>query len=237
MTATNTWHIDPSADTTLWDTPSGVSLRGTLILLAGRGEHPCIYARLGRRLSSDGYRVHVIKTDTPGSGRDRAAELLASSDPRTPRVIIGSDAGAALALGTGVSGPSGQARPDAIVVAALPLGDAVTGLSDVEARSACPLHRGILADGAHLDAGALARPEILPSPEDIQPLVLAFHGELDPVVAVDDAARWVARLPQGRLVTTSGGLRDAFNDTSHRSVAATLVLFLEDLRAGEPVLK
>ncbi|MCU1517037.1 MAG: lysophospholipase [Pseudarthrobacter sp.] len=237
MTATNT---EALAAATLWDTPSGVTPRGTLVLLAGRGEHPGIYARFGRRLSSDGYRVHVLGPDTAETGHDRAARLLASSDPRTPRVVVGSDSGAALALGRGVSGPSGKARPDAIVVAALPLGSAVTSLPDAEARSACPLHRGILADHANLDAGALARPvsaDSLPAPEDVQPPVLVFHGELDPVVPVDDAARWVSRLPHGRLVTTSGGLRDALNDTSHRSVAATLVLFLEDLRAGHPLLK
>lgn len=237
MTATNT---DVLAEATLWDTPSGITPRGTLILLTGRGENPGVYARFGRRLASDGYRVHVLKTDAPGAGRERTAELLATSDPRTPRVIVGSDAGAALALSTGVSGPSGKARPDAIVVAALPLGAAVTGLSDAEARSACPVHRGILAESSNLEAGALARPispGSLPAPEAVRPPVLAFHGELDPLVPVTDAASWVARLPQGRLVTTSGGLRDAFNDASHRSVAATIVLFLEDLRSGGPLLK
>lgn len=236
MTATDT---DVLAQTPLWDTPAGVTQRGTLILLTGRGEHPGIYARFGRRLSSDGYRVHVLEGGATGT-RDKAAQLLASSDPRAPRVIIGSDAGAALALETGAPGPSGKAMPDAIIIAALPLGPATTALPDAEARSACPVHRGILAENSNLDSGALARPvgpESLPSPESVRPPVLAFHGELDPAVAVEDAAGWVARLPRGRLVVTANGLRDAFNDTSHRSVAATVVLLLEDLRAGGAVLK
>jgi alpha-beta hydrolase superfamily lysophospholipase len=237
---TTTITQDPSTETVLWDTPAGTSPRGNLILLTGRGEQPDVYARFGRRLSSDGYRVHVVTTGPSGNGREKAAELLATSDPGIPRVVLGSDTGAAFALETGATGPKGKARPDAVIIAALPLGTADTALPDAEARSACPIHRNILADTANLESGSLAQPfdpDVLPEPESVQPPVLLFHGELDPAVPVDDAAEWAARLPQGRLIVTADGLRDAFNDKSHRSVAATLVLFLEDLRAGEPLLK
>ncbi|MFE4196673.1 alpha/beta hydrolase [Paenarthrobacter sp. NPDC056912] len=240
MTAVTTHDTEPAIGSAFWETPAGVNPRGTLIVLTGRGEHSGIYARLGRRLSSDGYRVHVVETGSSGQGRERTAELLASSDPRTPRVIVGSDTGAAAALAAGAPGPKGKARPDAIIVAALPLGTAVTALPDAEARSACPVHRGLFSDTANLNPGALAAPLghlDLPVPETVAPPVLVFHGEADPVVPAADAARWAARLPRGRFVETTGGLRDAFNDVSHRSVAATVVLFLEDLRTGGPNLK
>ncbi|MFF1832541.1 alpha/beta hydrolase [Paenarthrobacter sp. NPDC058040] len=225
---------------TSWETPAGVNPRGTLIVLTGRGEHPGIYERFGRRLSSDGYTVHILENGPSGQAPDLAAKLLATADPGNPRVVIGSDTGAVLALQTGAPGPVGKARPDAIVVAALPLGPAVTALPDAEVRSACPVHRARLADTENLDAGTLADDlghHTLPEPETVEPPVLVFHGENDPVVPAADAAAWSFRLPCSRFVTTSGGLRDALNDTSHRSVAATLVLFLEDLRHRGSVLK
>jgi hypothetical protein len=36
----------------------------------------------------------------------------------------------------------------------------------------------------------------------------------------------------GRLVTIAGGRHDVLNDVTHRTVAATIVLFLERLRLG-----
>src|SRR5207248_344502 len=38
--------------------PEGTS-RGTVVVLTGRGEHPGVYARLGRRLAFDGWTVAV----------------------------------------------------------------------------------------------------------------------------------------------------------------------------------
>jgi alpha-beta hydrolase superfamily lysophospholipase len=259
---TSTGARPATTDTAFFDVAAGATARGTLVLLAGRGEHPGVYSRFGRRIASDGYRVHIVS----GSGNDPeaagslAAGLLAGADPARPRVLAGSDTGAALALRAGtvggadieagigraepVAGTSrrraGAVLPDAVVVAALPLGPAVTSLADRETRSACPLHNAVLADAANLDAGALGtavEPSLLPEPEEVGVPVLAFHGEADAVVPVDDAVEWADRLPRGRLVVGADGLRDVFNDKIHRSVAATIVLFLEELGAGGPVLR
>jgi hypothetical protein len=40
------------------------------------------------------------------------------------------------------------------------------------------------------------------------------------------------RLPSGELVSIAGGRHDALNDQTHRTAAATVVLFLERLRLG-----
>src|SRR5579871_379262 len=43
-----------------WPEPPGIAPRGTLIVIPGRGEQPGVYERFGRRISADGYRVHVV---------------------------------------------------------------------------------------------------------------------------------------------------------------------------------
>ncbi|MYV54557.1 lysophospholipase, partial [Streptomyces sp. SID3212] len=54
-----------------WHPPEGIAPRGTLFVLPGRGEHPLVYERFGRRLAADGYRVHALPT-TPA---DRAEDV------------------------------------------------------------------------------------------------------------------------------------------------------------------
>ena len=49
----------------------------------------------------------------------------------------------------------------------------------------------------------------------------------------DPAAPTLTAVPAVEVVETVDGLHDAFNDQSHRSVAATIVLWLERLRAGD----
>jgi hypothetical protein len=41
-----------------------------------------------------------------------------------------------------------------------------------------------------------------------------------------------ATAPRAELVSIAGGRHDAFNDIMHRTVAATVILFLERLRNG-----
>jgi alpha-beta hydrolase superfamily lysophospholipase len=107
---------------------------------------------------------------------------------------------------------------------------------ELDARTTCPTHRGRLA-GAALRRGALAEPvpagwlaaadlSRVPVP------VLALHGVDDPVSAVDAARGRYAGAPRTELVTVRGARHDVLNDQTHRSVAATIVLFLERLRAG-----
>ena len=44
-------------DVRRWDVPAPVQPRGVLVVVPGRGEHPGVYERFGRRISSDGYLV------------------------------------------------------------------------------------------------------------------------------------------------------------------------------------
>ena len=60
--------------------------------------------------------------------------------------------------------------------------------------------------------------------------VLALHGADDTVSPLDAARRAYAGLPGGRFVSLAGTRHDVLNDTSHRTAAATVVLFLERLR-------
>ena len=62
--------------------------------------------------------------------------------------------------------------------------------------------------------------------------VLLLHGEADPVSPVAEARRLASALPRAVLATVADGRHDALNDISHRSVAATVVQWLERLRSG-----
>jgi pimeloyl-ACP methyl ester carboxylesterase len=64
--------------------------------------------------------------------------------------------------------------------------------------------------------------------------VLGLHGEDDVISPLAEAGV----LYPGTLVTIAGGRHDVLNDVTHRTVAATVVLFLERLRlgAGLPVI-
>jgi alpha-beta hydrolase superfamily lysophospholipase len=65
--------------------------------------------------------------------------------------------------------------------------------------------------------------------------VLALHGDADAVSPYAAARAALSAVPDVVLVTLAGGRHDAFNDRSHRTAAAHVVLFLEDLRAGAAV--
>jgi hypothetical protein len=60
------------------------------------------------------------------------------------------------------------------------------------------------------------------------------HGGADPVSPLPEVAHALRTVPDLELVETVDGLHDALNDQSHRSVAATIVLWLERLRGGDP---
>ena len=94
--------------------PATVRVRGTLALVAGSGESPRVYERFGRRISFDGYVVGVFEASAAAD----AARWLASQES-APRVLAGSDAGAAAVLAIA----SGGASADGVVVADfLPVG-------------------------------------------------------------------------------------------------------------------
>lgn len=205
----------------LWTPPARV--RGTLAVVTGRGERAAVYERFGRRLSADGYTVAVFDTDA-----EDAASWLAAQDD-APRVLVGSDAGASSVLRVLAQG----ADADAAIVAGV-LVDSESALPSDGQRTACPLHLGVLAAETSSDDARATEP--LPAPADLAAIavpVLAVHGGGDPVTPVAEAVRALRAVPDLELVETVDGLHDALNDQSHRSVAASVVLWLERLRSGD----
>lgn len=205
----------------VWTPPARV--RGTLAVVTGRGERAAVYERFGRRLSTDGYTVGVFEEDVEAA----TGWLAASADG--PRVLVGSDAGASAVLRELTQG----AAVDAAIVAGL-LVDAKGALPADEERTACPLHLGVLASEASGSPRQEAEP--LPASADLAAIavpILAVHGGDDPVSPFAEAAAVLRTLPDVELVETVAGLHDALNDQSHRSVAASIVLWLERLRGGD----
>ncbi|GAB2573080.1 alpha/beta hydrolase [Microlunatus antarcticus] len=238
MSTTTLADVRPDAvtelDTVEWREPAGLNPRGTLVVLGGRGEPPEVYARFAARLSADAYRVVVVSTADPAgpAARTEITALLADPALVAPVVLVGSDTGARLALdlvGTA------DARPAALVLAGLPVGGPAAGASwptdEIGARTACPTHQGVMRQSSR---GSLADRPVLPRLArslDLRGVpVLAVHGADDaisPLPAVLDVYRG-AGVPEVHVVAE--GRHDILNDVTHRSVAATLVLFLERLR-------
>ncbi|AGZ42718.1 alpha/beta hydrolase [Actinoplanes friuliensis] len=226
-----------------FDEPEGINPRGTVIVAAGRGETGQAYARLGRRLAADGYRVRVlpdVTTDLTAS-LAHAEKVLVDDALPGPKVIAGSDTGALFALAL-----AGRHVPglDAVILAGIPVPVATGGSVDligweaeVEARTACPNHQRLLGDGG-------ARPGALfsaPIPTELIELAgdgsgglpaLGLHGSADLVSPLGQARDLYPSGGSARLVAIEGGRHDVLNDVTHRTVAALIVLFLERLRLG-----
>ncbi|MGL3151041.1 alpha/beta hydrolase [Microbacterium sp. A82] len=220
-------NISPSA---VWP---AARVRGTLAVITGRGERAAVYERFGRRLSADGYTVGVFEADA-----DAAGAWLDTVD--APRVLVGSDSGAASVLRVLAQG----ATADAAIIAGTPIdaeGDAVTAQPTDAERTACPLHLGVLGTDEARTAPVAVEP--VPASADLAAVavpVLAFHGSADRVSPITETASLLSAVPDLELVETIDGLHDALNDVSHRSVAASIVLWLERLRGGDvhtPVLR
>jgi alpha-beta hydrolase superfamily lysophospholipase len=223
-----------------WNEPEGIAPRGTVIVVPGRGEHPGVYERFGRRIAADGYRVRAVSEPTvdQARARDQVRALLAADEiGPEPRVLVGSDSGALFAAGLTAT-ESGVAG---LVLAGLVTEEGgAPGASwddELDVRTACPTHRGRLTDDSGVRRGALAHG--VPSewfaharPEAIEVHVLGVHGADDVVSPLATARSWYGRLPSAELVSIAGGRHDALNDQTHRTAAATVVLFLERLRLG-----
>lgn len=233
--------------------PEGLRTRGTVIVVPGRGETRATYARLGSRLAYDAYRVRVI--DPPATGPtvatvldDLAARLAGAVEgvaagqpegPPRPLVLAGSDLGAAALsalLATSTGTPAWW--PDAVVLAGLPGAGARAGGAwedELDVRTHCPTHRGVLTGDASVRRGALAAA----LPQDLLDAAYAddtgiphllLVGQADPLADPDALARAAKTLPRARLVSVRGAHHDVLNDLQHRSVAAEIVAFLEALR-------
>lgn len=230
------------AATGAWDEPEGATPRGTVVLLPGRGETAASYARLGRRLSADGYRVRYVRVELADVAGARAAveELLADESLPAPRVLLGSDSGAALAAQFVSELPVEGAVLAAIALPGSALRSSATDAvgadwaDEVDARTACPVHRAVISADEEFARGAIASPvpwETVAVGAQDRP-TLALHGTDDRVTPLAPALDVYAQASRTDLRLVQGGRHDVLNDVAHRSVAATIVLFLESLRLG-----
>ncbi|MFE4056284.1 alpha/beta hydrolase [Streptomyces sp. NPDC059096] len=234
--------------------PEGLRIRGTVIVVPGRGETRAAYTRFGRRLAADAYRVRVVDApdldaDDPAGSLDRfGARLAAATEGAAapdgvarPVVLAGADTGAvAVAALLGRDGAAAGPRPDAVVLAGLP-GRAAPGVGgwdrELDVRTACPAHRATLTDDPGTRRGSLddTVPGVLLTAAHGSALTvpaLILVGDADPLADRDALARTAAALPRARLSVVHGAHHDVLNDLQHRSVAAETVTFLETLRAG-----
>jgi len=231
---------DQYAPVLTWTEPEGITCRGTLVVIPGRGEQPAHYGRFGGRVAADGYRTHAVTDPTadPALTVSQVSGQLAHPGAPGPRVLAGSDTGALFAAGLAASGQIPGL--DAVVLAGLPTAEADNGAGswdqELDARTACPAHRARLS-APGLRQGALYEPvpdgwaEWADLGSVTQP-ILGLHGADDPVSPLPAARAWYATAPAAELVSITGGRHDVLNDVTHRTVAATIVLFLERLRLG-----
>ncbi|MFF2998069.1 alpha/beta hydrolase [Streptomyces sp. NPDC057950] len=243
--------------------PEGLRTRGTIVVVPGRGEGRAAYARFGRRLAADAYRVRVVDApridadDLTGSLRRFGAELDAAVEGTAaedgvvrPVVLVGADTGAAaLAALLGDEESPVVRAAEAVVLAGLPGRGADTGGpvdtdaagaagswdAELDVRTFCPAHRGVLTDdsGTHRGSLGIAVPGALLDAAhhgDIAVPTLILVGDADPLADRDALTRTAKLLPRARLTVVRDAHHDVLNDLQHRSVAAEVVTFLETVR-------
>ncbi|MFC0450866.1 alpha/beta hydrolase [Rhodococcus jostii] len=213
-----------------FDEPEGIGPRGTLVVLPGRGESPMVYERFGKRLAADGYRVRIVGEDAHADARAQLDSPAAVS----PRILVGIDVGALRALHL-VQDAAVEA--DALILVGLPAGDGSRTWDDeIDARASCPTQQARLTDPDLLTPGLLTADRIPPELRSVTPRtglpVLALHGADDAVSPLADARARYADAPAVRLLSVTQGRHDVLNSLNHRSVAASVVVFLESLKVG-----
>ncbi len=229
----------PNHSVLSFDEPQGLNSRGTLVVIPGRGEQPAVYRRFGQRLANDAYRVRVVADPTREADlATRQIEEVVAHSP-SPVVLVGSDTGAlfAAALAAEDRVPSAAG----LILAGLPSAEAAPAPAEswdaeLDARTTCPTHRGRISDSL-VTPGAIY--EEVPSDllerasfEQIEQPILALHGREDPISSPERARESVSAAAHAEFVSIAGARHDVLNDQTHRTVAATAVLWLERLRAG-----
>ncbi|WP_329041724.1 alpha/beta hydrolase [Streptomyces sp. NBC_00178] len=233
--------------------PQGLRTRGTVLVVPGRGETRATYARLGRRLAADAYRVRVVDapaldTADPGTSLTLLGERLAVAAEGTatgadgvarPLVVVAADSGAAAVAALAAKGGAPDAwGPDALVLAGVPgrgAASAATWEDELDVRTSCPAHRGTLSEDGGVRRGALDEPvgeSLLAAAYGGGTGVPALFlvGDADPLADREALARTASSLPRARLSVVHGAHHDVLNDLQHRSVAAEIVTFLETVR-------
>ncbi|WP_026425687.1 alpha/beta hydrolase [Actinokineospora inagensis] len=214
--------------------PTGLRVRGTVVVVPGRGETRATYVRFATRLAADAYQVRVV--DPPQLDEDASQRFAAGlgesvDDVVRPLVLVGADSGAAMLAGLA----DVPWTADALVLAGLP-GHAATvedWTDELDVRTSCPVHREVLTGDPGVARGALRStlPDTLTSVSTDLP-VLVLIGDEDPLADRAALAEAVAGLPRARLSVVRGAHHDVLNDRQHRSVAAEVVSFLETLGNG-----
>ncbi|NMR20505.1 hypothetical protein [Cellulomonas fimi] len=215
------------------------AVRGTVVVLPGRGEGPQHYARLGRRLSGDGYQVEVL-LEVPDDAAALEAAWAGLDAPLVgPVVVVAADASAGAAVESVVTG---RVVPDGLVLAGAVVGDGRPAPADadvVASRTTCPVHRGVWestagdrADELRRTSAAARRWAEAAGAWRVGLPALVLHGAADPLSPVDAVVGAVRSWPAASVLAVRGGVHDVLNDAAHRSVAAAVVQFLEDLRGS-----
>jgi alpha-beta hydrolase superfamily lysophospholipase len=232
--------VSADAPLSFFEPEEGPPPRATVILVPGRGERAKVYKRFGTRLSVDAYRVHVVTDPTvDGDGvRSQIVRAIDDAVPTPPIVLAGSDTGALFAAALVATA---ALKPDALILAGLPLAQdpgLAAGSWDEElaARTTCPTHRGRLSESL-VSPGALygAVPETWLEQSAISAIgipILGLHGRDDPITPLGAVRHVFASAPEAELVGIADARHDVLNNQSHRTVAATIVLWLERLRLG-----
>ncbi|MEU2728790.1 alpha/beta hydrolase [Streptomyces griseoviridis] len=232
--------------------PHGLRVRGTVVVVPGRGETRATYTRFGRRLAADAYRVRVVDAPDPrpdgldgaldrfAAGlADAVADAAGDDGVVAPVVLVGADTGAlAIAALLGRAALPPGLAPAAAVLAGPPAATAATDGTwddELDARTACPTHRGTLTDDTGVRRGTLDTPVppalaagIGHTGPDLPVLLLV--GDADPLADRAALRRTATTWPRTRLSVVRGAHHDVLNDLQHRSVAAEVVTFLETLR-------
>ncbi|MEY9905154.1 pimeloyl-ACP methyl ester carboxylesterase [Catenulispora sp. MAP12-49] len=244
-----------------WLPEGPAAVRGTVVVLPGRGEHGGVYERFGRRLAYDAYAVHAVGAgDTGdsvgvgvgvgvgasvGAGAAALAETVAglAAVAPGPVVLVGSDTGALNALSLALSG---TVAIGGLILVGVPGRVQFAGPGDwqaeLEARTACPTHRARLDADHDFVRGALSEPvsaqlsAVLDDPalDSLAIPALLLHGIDDQLAPASEASALADRLPGAELVLARTPSHDVLNDAIHRTVAAHVVQWLERLRGEGP---
>jgi alpha-beta hydrolase superfamily lysophospholipase len=219
--------------------PATGAVRGTVVVIGGRGESPEVYERFADRIAVDGYRISAFGDSRANEDAvvDEVRRLLDATEAG-PKLLVASDSGVAIAWRAIASG---RIDVDGVVSAGALTAEgasAVEGALEIEQRTACPVHRGRLAREGVLTTGALtsaaASDEVdVDLARRILVPALVFHGDSDTLSDPDDAFDVYAALPNARVFALQGGKHDVLNDLTHRTVAAEVVQFVERLRTPD----
>jgi alpha-beta hydrolase superfamily lysophospholipase len=231
--------VDAETPLSFLEAEGGPAPRGTVVVVPGRGERAEVYRRFGTRLSVDAYRVHVVTDPTVDADgtRDQIARAIDDAVPTPPIVLAGSDTGALFAAALVANA---ALKPDALILAGLPLAQdpmpAGSWDEELDARTTCPTHRSRLSESL-VSPGALYGdvPETWLEQATLSAIdlpILGLHGRDDPITPLDAVRDAFAHAPEAELVGIADARHDVLNNMSHRTVAATIVLWLERLKLG-----